>query len=99
VADQPGPAPKCANYARCGHYRVWNGVQWEAGRDLCWACYSRSRRAGFPKTVPDPPAASSRAEEYRFLRDDKHLSQQAAALEMGVSLRTVERYERELRDR
>ena len=69
---------------------------------LANACYERWRCRGFPQDIP--PAGhggndrrrAERIEDYRELRKWRE-TPEAAAARLGVSVRTVERYEAALR--
>jgi hypothetical protein len=69
---------------------------------LANACYERWRRAGFPQDIPRPEHAGNdrcrpdRLEDFRELRQLGE-TREMAATRLGVSVRTVERYEAALR--
>jgi hypothetical protein len=62
----------------------------------CKACWGRWDRAGRPAVGP-PPKRYGRYGEYYELTRDQHYSLRGAAARMGVSHRTVQRYEARLR--
>jgi hypothetical protein len=76
----------------------------------CIACYQRWNRAGRPSSGPPPraqdpiaaaeagrrAAKAARMEDYQDLRS-WDVRRDVAAARIGVSVRTVERYERDLR--
>lgn len=84
--------PKCRN-PDCGRPRRRDRCGW------CIACYDRWRYHGCPEDGPPPPWAKvpGRIEDYLWLRDELGLSRAAAAARVGVTLRTIQRYERRLR--
>jgi hypothetical protein len=69
-------------------------------RGLCGSCYNRWRYYGKPQDGPPPPRTggpcADRIEDYLDLRM-WGLSKQQAAERLGVTLRTIWRYEHRLR--
>lgn len=93
---------ECAN---CGEPRPPKGgwrKGWACG--YCPACYKRWRRHGSPAGGPPPPrprapraARAGRVEDYTDLRSWGIPDSQAAE-RLGVSVRTLLRYKRDLRE-
>jgi hypothetical protein len=93
----------------CGapRYQAYSkGTNYCGYRGWCVRCYRRWRNHGKPASGPPPPRmgqgggpAGCRLEDYEFLRSPEggSLSQREAAMRLGVTLRTVQRYEARLR--
>lgn len=88
---------------RCCRARLGKGFRRE-GRihGLCRNCWVRWRAAGFPEDGPSAPVRpwervyAARFEDYQELRS-WDVSVADAAVRVGVSVRTAERYETRLR--
>ena len=95
LASRPPPAPPreaAPPECRCGCGRPAACRRCKLTR----ACYQRWRRHGWPDDVPPPRAArAGRIEDYLELRS-QGLTRTQAAERLGVTRRTIERYEHDL---
>jgi hypothetical protein len=74
------------------------------GHGLCTTCYHRWRMAGKPRDeagrpIPGEPShmlKQARMEDYLVLRDWRQMTRREAAAVLGVTVRTVDRYLKEL---
>lgn len=79
------------------------GVNYNGWRGWCPRCYNRWLDHHKPASGPPPPRQGAgggphpgRFEDYEWLRRDQHHSPAEAALRLGVTRRTAQRYEARL---
>jgi hypothetical protein len=87
----------------CGQAGPHRGYSW------CGRCYERWRYHGRPASGPPAPGktsdrgnhaaleAAERREDYAWLRAEQGLTRRQAAERLGVTIRTAERYDAQLR--
>ncbi len=98
LASRPAPPPPppqedAPPECRCGCGRPALR-SWQCG--LARACYQRWRYYGRPDVIPPPrPSRADRIEDYVELRS-QGLTRARAAERLGVTRRTIERYEHDL---
>lgn len=94
---------RCESCGRAYEVRSWR-KSYRGTREYCACCYKRWADHGYPASGPPPqaqgagggPGAGARIEDYMFLR--RHgLSRAEAALRLGVTRRTITRYDAALR--
>ncbi len=93
LASRPAPPPPPPPECRCGCGRpALRG--WQCG--LARPCYQRWRYYGRPDVIPPPrPSRADHIEDYLELRS-QGLTRAQARWRMGLSRRTIERYEHDL---